>query len=538
MSSLYSRCTHFSGVPLDEKKYESSKVKFDPFVHKRAHDALRKGVGKGKVVEWRDHSGSGLTIRITATTAVWLIRHRNMTIRIGPVLEFDLAAARYIVDQARVAQQAGRDVKTFVRTLAAIEAKNNLYRDARATETASEAANPETEAGARIISGESFPWTWGDLTNNYLKYKLPRIKESHRHDHERYLRLKPFETIKDVPVPQIGISHLESVRNAILHRHAKSTAFRAVQQGKAMLTWAWKYQATKSGLERVEYEWWKRWSLEYKSKTREHVPLVSELVKTLGIVEAMRGGGDPSRAIAPGTVAALWALVLTGQRIGALVQLERRHLIDDPDRPGWKIAHWTAQQMKGGKEVARPHSLPLPPPVVEAIERGWTEAGEDDGKPSPWAFSSGKSDGHVTSSGIHILLHRLEGRRPQDSRTPKPNRKGKPGPKPKDEAAPKRGLVNHLAANEIEPWTPHDVRRTLAHYLDDIGLGGTASAILSHKRESIYSERAERENVAAVTRTHYAFKAQRLPLKAEGMKAWVDKVLEIYDRVKGDVLVE
>jgi transposase len=54
----------------------------------------------------------------------------------------------------------------------------------------------------------------------YLKYKLPRIKESHRHDHERYLGLKPFETIKAVPVPQIGISHLESVRNAILHRHA------------------------------------------------------------------------------------------------------------------------------------------------------------------------------------------------------------------------------------------------------------------------------------------------------------------------------
>src|SRR6266850_2149348 len=72
----------------------------------------------GKVAEWRDRKTVSLTIRITPGKAVWYVRRRELTLRLGllasswgfdrrmPQGKLDLETARYIANQIHLA--AGR----------------------------------------------------------------------------------------------------------------------------------------------------------------------------------------------------------------------------------------------------------------------------------------------------------------------------------------------------------------------------------------------------------------------------------------------
>src|ERR1700712_3919087 len=70
----------------------------------------------GKIAEWRDRKPVGLKIRITPGKAVWYVRRREITIRLGSLLsswrpsnngglpvhvpgELDLEQARYVANQ-------------------------------------------------------------------------------------------------------------------------------------------------------------------------------------------------------------------------------------------------------------------------------------------------------------------------------------------------------------------------------------------------------------------------------------------------------
>lgn len=158
--------------------------------------------------------------------------------------------------------------------------------------------------------------------------------------------------------------------------------------------------------------------------------------------------------------------------------------------------------MKGGKSGSRPHALPLPPQATAVLKRLWAELDE----PSPWACPSVRGEGHAHQSAVNKLLWRLEGL----------DQYGDPKP----------GRANLLALHGIEPWTPHDARRTIGSFLGDRRLGGAASAILSHKEGK---DENEKERTAAVTRLHYD-RGQRMALKAEGMEMWVTAVLDAYER--------
>ena len=67
------------------------------------------------------------------------------------------------------------------------------------------------------------------------------------------------------------------------------------------------------------------------------------------------------------------------------------------------------------------------------------------------------------------------------------------------------------------------MRRSLTRFLDDRRLGGAASAILGHKLQN--DKMPEEERMAEVTELHYN-SSQRISLKAEGMKLWVDAILD------------
>jgi integrase len=195
----------------------------------------------------------------------------------------------------------------------------------------------------------------------------------------------------------------------------------------------------------------------------------------------------------PGTLGALWGVALTAQRTGAFLVLRQDRLFD-PGKPnrklrGWQIANWTAQEMKGGRDGGRPHSMPLPSETLRILRTFHKEAGAN----SAWMFPVRTPEKHVTSSALTLLMHRLQGRVYDHTVKQKPSRKGKPGPKPR----PKKQRPNLFQEFEIRPFTLHDIRRALTTFLDERRLGGAATSILGHLSST--SRMDEREKLGPVT---------------------------------------
>jgi hypothetical protein len=108
------------------------------------------------------------------------------------------------------------------------------------------------------IGDTGITWTWRALTQHFLEYKKPKLKETCRKQYEHYLTLKEFAAINDNLVRDIKLRDLERVRDEILLNHAPSAVHRALTQSKSMLSWAWKFHATAAGLDDVPSECWSR----------------------------------------------------------------------------------------------------------------------------------------------------------------------------------------------------------------------------------------------------------------------------------------
>jgi integrase len=232
---------------------------------------------------------------------------------------------------------------------------------------------------------------------------------------------------------------------------------------------------------------------------------VEELARTLALAERHRTLGQTEHATSAGTMAMLWALVLTGQRTYALSRTETEAVVpwDNADRDGWCVVGWS-------KEVTKsrlPHAIPLPPEAKEIIDRILEPHITKKG-PSKWLFPSLREDGPVSPNSVNQLLNRLGGVRNSGSKSAR--------------------LPDILAAHGIRRWVPHDTRRALTTYLSERDLGGSASAILDH---TMSKNSDERMRTAPVTRLHYD-RAQRLPLKSLGMEVWVKAILEAYEKEK------
>ncbi len=464
----------------------------------RGEDLIEQGKVPGRGIEFADTRTPGLILRVTPTASTFMLKTEKATIRLGEANRITVEQARDQAALAKISLKRGRDPR---RQVAAFEASMGQTADVTVSAEAAAAVDDtpaQTEADRRAHG----PWLWRDLIDEFLAVKLPKLKASYRGQYESYLRHQAFDRIRDRLVSDIRIKDLEGVRNAVVKSNTASAAHRVVQQGKEALSWAWRYNAGISGLDAYEFEWWLRWSIEYSSGTREHVPIIEELARTLALAERHRSLGQTEHATGTGTLAMLWLTVLTGQRTFQTSILRHDRLYPIDGMPGWLSANWTGVEMKGGKSGSRPHALPLPPQALAVLERLWAELDE----PSPWACPSSRGDGHAHQSAVNKLLWRLEGL----------DHYGDPRP----------GRTNLVALHGIEPWTPHDARRTLGSFLGDRRLGGAASAILSHKEAKTENEK---ERVAPVTRLHYD-RGQRMALKAEGIELWVAAVLEAYER--------
>lgn len=513
---------------MAQVQYERIHKKLLPTDAQRAIWMSHHPSEKARVIEWVDTECPGLVLRITKRDANWLIRRRDTTLRIGPCTEVDLSAARHITFKTRDAAKRGRNLKTFVKTLAGIktEGSESFYKDSRddAWKYADEIADEKTDWGRRYLRSEfELTWTWRNATDRFLEAKLPKLKKSYRTEYEHYLRLPEFDCVADRRLDQIEMADLELVRDRMFKIYAASTVHRAIEQAKAMLNWTWTYHSAAAGLSKCPAAWWDRWKVDYRSNVRTRRPLIEELARTMVLADEFRHLADGEHETYSGTVCGLWMAVLLAQRTGALLMMRPDRLFA-PEKalklPGWKIANWTFEEMKGGRDGGRPHSLPVPPRALEVVERFRRQQS----RKSEWIFSAKRPEDRLTQSALNNLMYRLQGRVFDHRKKLKPDRPGKPGPKPAVYGKIRRDLFAEFG---VKPWTLHDVRRSLTRFLDDARLGGAASAILGHKLPQ--DKMPEEERMADVTEQHYN-SSQRLALKAEGIKLWVDAILDACER--------
>jgi hypothetical protein len=210
----------------------------------------------GKVAEWRDKKTTGLTLRITPDKAVWYVRRREITLRLGLATDIDLDQARYFAEQTNLAAKRKRGLREFVDTLVRLETTSK-YKDRMGHGEIADQFADETSllAYKKRIGDTDKTWTWKALTNKFLEYQKPKLKVTYREKYERYLTLKEFDFLNDRPVNEIKLRDLERVRDDIFRNHARSAVHRAVTQSKKMLTWAWKFHAFDSGLDGFDAEW-------------------------------------------------------------------------------------------------------------------------------------------------------------------------------------------------------------------------------------------------------------------------------------------
>jgi len=458
---------------------------------------IAKGQVPGRGAEYADTETTGLTLRVTSAAGVWYLRHRKGTVRLGSMDRLDLPAARHAAHVARTDLERGVDPRQDLQIFEMrVERGDSLDEAHDAAFPA--VIEPPSEAHRR----KHGPWIWSDLMEEFLAAKGKTFKDGYLPKFSAYHRGPEFKAIERRELASLRIGDLERLRDRVAAARTVSAAARVVSQNRQAIDWAYRYHRERSGLSGTAVAWWRDWDIEYSPGTRDHVPTVEELARTLVFAEIHRNLGSTGRRTENGMLAALWGVILTGQRTGALGRTRRAGVIDMPDRPGWQVWTWTGKEMKGGRKASRPHALPVPPEALAAIAR----CGAD--PDSKWLFPSRVAGKSVTPVGFTQLFHRLEGR----------SKAGKGG------AITVRPEGDLFARYGIRVWTPHDARRALATFLDEEGLGGAGSAILAHSR----GKGTEEEKVEDITRRVYA-KAQRLDLKARGMALWVPRVLAAYE---------
>ena len=71
----------------------------------------------GKLAEWRDIKTVGLSLRITPGSAIWYVRRREITLRLGSALSIGLEDARYCAERIRLAARRQPDLRTYVQAV-------------------------------------------------------------------------------------------------------------------------------------------------------------------------------------------------------------------------------------------------------------------------------------------------------------------------------------------------------------------------------------------------------------------------------------
>lgn len=480
----------------------------------KAAEMVARGAFTGRGHEWADTKVPGLVLRVGRQGGAWYLKTESKTVRLA-AMSLPLKAAREAAERTKADLKSGAGVqKVNLMTWEAAHQRGFTLANAR------DAAFPETEEEpSDEHRREHGPWEYQDLVDLYLAEKLPTLTPAWAKQFERHLR-RTVDTglLKRKLVRAIEAKDLLHARDRVRKAHTLSAAADSVEAMKAALDWALGEYAHLAGLEKLEYPWWRvKVKVKYKPDTREHTPRLDELVRTLIVAERYRALGGTAKETSDAVLGALWATVLTGQRVGALTGTRRAAVIPWEDGPaGWMVWTWTGAEMKKAGGQPRPHAIPMPPEALAAISRFDTDP------TSPFLFPSTVPGQPLVGNALTQLFARLQGKEKAGKKSGKTEQAGLT-------VRPEGDLFERYG---IRPWIRHDVRRSMPTYLDMHRLAGSGSAILAHRKAKGSSDGSQEAELAqAMTLKHYLH-GQRLELKRPGMETWVKAVLEAYEAEK------
>jgi hypothetical protein len=366
-----------------------------------------------------------------------------------------------------------------------------------------------------------------------------------------------FQVVIDKEARVVTKAQIEDVRDEVkINAEAKgqsgiSPSNKVVIHTRSVLKYCASHKTGKSGLD-VERPWWNSLKELYKNPVKTRFPSLEDLVKTLILAEKYLDRPLPGRALSTagvkhGTLSALWWLVLTAQRADAGLSLLTHNIGADSKRPdsGWLIAAWDEKTMKAGRAFV----LPIPKRAwdhVNSFRKQNSNASSiknTNSNTPTWVFPSVKNKkAHSSPSGVYRIIYRLAAKDEllQKYKDKKIKRDGKR----KNKIPERSERVDLLAQNNIEWFSPHDLRRLVTRFLTREGMAGGGSAILAHevKSDDVLSANSsemerddfQREHSAAITQLAYGAESQYIKLKSQAMTLWTDAVLDEYERQKGD----
>lgn len=492
-----------------------NKTLLDSYINKARDKSGRGGVGvlaTAGIGVYRN-----VTLKKNGRTVSWLFRYKGKqttfaySYPLGDMQLDTLEEAGVIADMLRREhdERGGMPaVETFIMAyheakVAAAEKRESYLKAVAKADVMNETAkefpelpdeNPLTyEKISMTIKRPTDTWTLRECVKKVIEFRSDHthadgMKEGTIKDWNATFNKPEFRNIIDLPVAHLNREMLEVVRDAVRINHGPHPARKVYVHTSAVLKYCYKYHMGASGL-RNSGNWWlelvaegispKRPARDPSLRDVARVYILAELMSTRMSLKA----NNEKKTLGPEVLDAFKFVILTGQRQGAVVQLRVDGLTR---RKKGLLANWTAESMKGKRDFA----LPLPKKLIKNVPR------LQDYEDRKYVFSSAvtKNIGeeiHVSRSSTGHVCSKLN-------------------------------AENLFVLNDINYFSPHDVRRTIGAVCDAAGIPGGASAMYAHE---IAQNDDKRYQVARVTEKNYR-KMQNLSLKEKALKVWLKAILK------------
>jgi hypothetical protein len=344
--------------------------------------------------EITDSRAEGLRLRIGARGVRWQyrckIRGENLRLDLGSVDEWSIAEARDVAGRAQDLVRAGlrRPDADWL-----FEQRVRLGKvDAPAT----------PQADPRL----SLKWSFDGGKKHYLAHVMATKKSRTFEDYKSVLGTPELERFKGRPLASITLKEMSKAIGDIHARGVQRHAEHVASVVRPMWKWCGHLNnQDDSGLDspRVMQDLQAPERTKAAVKKKKYVPPFHELGRMLVIARA--------GVFHPVIAAGMELLLLTSQRVNAVVTAEKSHFVGVGDYTEglWRMppAHRKTAEKRGDEAD---HVVPLPPSAWRVVERMMDL--HDDGDENPFLFRgqrprrAGQSIGSIASSGVqHGMMY-------------------------------------------------------------------------------------------------------------------------------------
>ncbi len=285
---------------------------------KRARKLIAADALQETGLEISDTECQGLVLRVRRRTGKWLLKTRARTVTLGNMDALTPTAARIAVKEVWAASERGmtlKEVKYELGCFAEVLGKDVRYADGFMRKATPQRALgvafprpapddvPEATDEQRRLRG---PWEWRDLVDIYLETKLSTFKPRWAKQYEKHLRRSLGHNFDRARVRSVDLEKLIALRDDLAKTCAPSAVADTIEAIQGALNWAWTHHSTRSGLQDVEFPWWReKLTVEWSSGTREHTPTRPSSRGRSSLPSGTGPSGD-GQGTDNGTLAALW----------------------------------------------------------------------------------------------------------------------------------------------------------------------------------------------------------------------------------------